>query len=173
MEAVSRHEQQAFAKLVAEYRQRMIRTAFRILGNHEEAEDVAQDVFVKLWFEADRYDSRFRLSTWIYRVVINTSLDLLRRRSRESAAEVLPEIPSEECYGEMELRQVLGCLDEKSRAVLILRYFEDMKLEDIAGVLEENTNTVKARLYRSLKKLRACLSDGSAPISVSQKGVNL
>ena len=68
---------------------------------------------------------------------------------------------------------MLGYLDEKSRAVLILRYFEDMKLEDIAGVLDENTNTVKARLYRSLKKLRACLSDSSAPVSAPQKGVSL
>ena len=158
--------------LTTEY-EKFYRLAYSYVQNKEDALDVVQESAYKVIRDCGRVRQAKYLSTWIYRVVINTSLDLLRRRSRESAAEVLPEIPYEECYGEMELRQVLGCLDEKSRAVLILRYFEDMKLEDIAGVLEENTNTVKARLYRSLKKLRACLSDGSAPISVPQKGVNL
>ena len=158
--------------LTTEY-EKFYRLAYSYVQNKEDALDVVQESAYKVIRDCGRVRQAKYLSTWIYRVVINTSLDLLRRRSRESAAEVLPEIPSEECYGEMELRQVLGCLDEKSRAVQILRYFEDMKLEDIAGVLEENTSTVKARLYRSLKKLRACLSDGSAPISVPQKGVNL
>ena len=146
--------------LTTEY-EKFYRLAYSYVQNKEDALDVVQESAYKVIRDCGRVRQAKYLSTWIYRVV------------RESAAEVLPEIPSEECYGEMELRQVLGCLDEKSRAVLILRYFEDMKLEDIAGVLEENTNTVKARLYRSLKKLRACLSDGSAPISVPQKGVNL
>ena len=72
-----------------------------------------------------------------------------------------PDIPAEENYGETELKHVLGQLDEKSRTVIVLRYFEDMKLDEIAEILGENTNTVKARLYRALKKLRSYLTEES------------
>ena len=106
------------------------------------------------------------LSTWICRVVINTSLDVLRRRKKEMPAFEMPDIPAEENYGETELKHVLGQLDEKSRTVIVLRYFEDMKLDEIAEILGENTNTVKARLYRTLKKLRSYLTEETPLTSI-------
>ena len=68
--------------------------------------------------------------------------------------EELPEVPVEDSYSESNLTELLKQLDDKSRTVILLRYFEDLKLEDIADIVGENLNTVKARLYRALKKLR-------------------
>ena len=91
----------------------------------------------------------------------NTSLDLLRSRTKEQPAEELPETATEDTYEEFDLKEALNHLEPKNRTIIILRYFEDMKLEDIALAVAENVNTVKARLYRSLKKLRIHL-DGTA-----------
>lgn len=63
----------------------------------------------------------------------------------------MPETPTEDHYQDLDLKQMINRLDDKSRTVIILRYFEDLKLEDIADIVGENLNTVKARLYRTLK----------------------
>ena len=101
------------------------------------------------------------LFPWLCRIVVNTSLDLLRSRTKEQPAEELPETATEDTYEEFDLKEALNHLEPKNRTIIILRYFEDMKLEDIALAVAENVNTVKARLYRSLKKLRIHL-DGTA-----------
>ena len=80
--------------------------------------------------------------------------ETVRQKKKETLTEELPEIPVEDQYQETELRTILNQLDHKSKTIIILRYFEDLKLEDIADILGDNLNTVKARLYRSLKKLR-------------------
>ena len=77
-------------------------------------------------------------------------------------AEELPEAAAEDKYEELDLKKALNRLEPENRTVIILRYFEDMKIEDIALVVDENVNTVKARLYRSLKKLRIQLDDTAA-----------
>lgn len=66
----------------------------------------------------------------------------------------MPETPTEDHYQDLDLKQMINRLDDKSRTVILLRYFEDLKLEEIADIAGENLNTVKARLYRALKKLR-------------------
>ena len=94
------------------------------------------------------------IGTWLYRIVVNTALDALRRRGREVALEEWQENSWQPSYAGLELWEILDRLDEKERTVVVLRYFHDLKLEDIAGILGENVNTVKARLYRTLKKMR-------------------
>ena len=93
--------------------------------------------------------------------MINTALDLIRKRKKEELSDTVPEAVWEDCYGDVDLQYMLTRLDARSRAVIILRYFEDMRLEDIANAMDENLNTVKARLYRTLKKLRLDLEAGS------------
>lgn len=100
-----------------------------------------------------------KLLPWLCRIVVNTSLDLLRSQVKEQPAEELPETATEDKYEEFDLKEALNQLEPENRTIIILRYFEDMKIEDIALVVDENVNTVKARLYRSLKKLRVQLDD--------------
>lgn len=144
-----RTEQLLTAKYAAYYR-----LAYSYLQCEADALDAVQESACKAIRDCRQVKNPDYLETWLYRIVINTALDMLRRRKREQVLEELPEITVEDRYSEVDLKASLGQLDEKSRTVIMLRYFEDRKLEEIAEITEENVNTVKARLYRSLKKLR-------------------
>lgn len=134
--------------------ERYYRLAYSYMRNEDDALDVVQESAYRAIRDCRKVRNKDYLSTWIYRIVVNTALDLLRKKKKETLTEELPEIPVEDQYQETELRTILNQLDHKSKTIIILRYFEDLKLEDIADILGDNLNTVKARLYRSLKKLR-------------------
>lgn len=130
------------------------RLAYSYMRNEDDALDVVQESAYRAIRDCGKVKNKDYLSTWIYRIVVNTALDMLRKKKKETLTEEMPEIPTQDQYQETELRAVLDQLDDKSRTVVILRYFEDLKLEDIADIVGDNLNTVKARLYRALKKLR-------------------
>ena len=139
-------------QILTENYERYYRLAYSYMRNEDDALDVVQESAYRAIRDCRKVRNKDYLSTWIYRIVVNTALDLLRKK--ENITEELPEIPVEDQYQDLELRTVLNQLDDKSRTIILLRYFEDLKLEDIADIVGDNLNTVKARLYRSLKKLR-------------------
>ena len=124
--------------------------------------DVVQESACKAIIQCKKLKDTTKLLPWLCRIVVNTSLDLLRNQIKEQPAEELPEAAAEDKYEELDLKKALKRLEPENRTVIILRYFEDMKIEDIALVVDENVNTVKTRLYRSLKKLRIQLDDTAA-----------
>lgn len=140
--------------ILTEKYEKYYRLAYSYMRNEHDALDVVQESAYRAIRDCGKVKNKDCLSTWIYRIVVNTALDLLRKQKKETLTRELPEIPVEDRYQETELRTMLEQLDQKSRTIIILRYFEDLKLEDIADILGDNLNTVKARLYRSLKKLR-------------------
>ena len=141
-------------QILTENYERYYRLAYSYMRNEDDALDVVQESAYRAIRDCRKVRNKDYLSTWIYRIVVNTALDMLRRKKKETTTEELPEIPVEDQYQDLELRTVLNQLDDKSRTIILLRYFEDLKLEDIADIVGDNLNTVKARLYRSLKKLR-------------------
>ncbi len=141
-------------QILTENYERYYRLAYSYMRNENDALDVVQESAYRAIRDCRKVRNKDYLSTWIYRIVVNTALDMLRRKKKENITEELPEIPVEDQYQDLELRTVLNQLDDKSRTIILLRYFEDLKLEDIADIVGDNLNTVKARLYRSLKKLR-------------------
>ena len=141
-------------QILTENYERYYRLAYSYMRNEDDALDVVQESAYRAIRDCRKVRNKDYLSTWIYRIVVNTALDMLRRKKKENITEELPEIPVEGQYQDLELRTVLNQLDDKSRTIILLRYFEDLKLEDIADIVGDNLNTVKARLYRSLKKLR-------------------
>ena len=141
-------------QILTENYERYYRLAYSYMRNENDALDVVQESAYRAIRDCRKVRNKDYLSTWIYRIVVNTALDMLRRKKKENITEELPEIPVEDQYQDLELRTVLNQLDDKSRTIILLRYFEDLKLEDIADTVGDNLNTVKARLYRSLKKLR-------------------
>ena len=141
-------------QILTENYERYYRLAYSYMRNEDDALDVVQESAYRAIRDCRKVRNKDYLSTWIYRIVVNTALDMLRRKKKETTTEELPEIPVEDQYRDLELRTVLNQLDDKSRTIILLRYFEDLKLEDIADIVGDNLNTVKARLYRSLKKLR-------------------
>ena len=130
------------------------RLAYSYMKSEQDALDVVQESAYKAIRDCGQVKEQRYIGTWLYRIVVNTALDALRRRGREVALEEWQENSWQPSYGGLELWEILDRLDEKERTVVVLRYFHDLKLEDIAGILGENVNTVKARLYRTLKKMR-------------------
>ena len=137
------------------------RLAYSYMKSEQDALDVVQESAYKAIRDCGQVKEQRYIGTWLYRIVVNTALDALRRRGREVALEEWQENSWQPSYAGLELWEILDRLDEKERTVVVLRYFHDLKLEDIAGILGENVNTVKARLYRTLKKLRSYLTEES------------
>ena len=130
------------------------RLAYSYMKSEQDALDVVQESAYKAIRDCGQVKEQRYIGTWLYRIVVNTALDALRRRGREVALEEWQENSWQPSYAGLELWEILDRLDEKERTVVVLRYFHDLKLEDIGEILGENVNTVKARLYRTLKKVR-------------------
>lgn len=144
------------------------RLAFSYLKNREDAMDAVQESVYKAMIKCQHLKKADAVSAWMYKIVVNTALQALRNRSRAPLPLHDTEPPGPpESAGKTPPADLAGALDqleEKDRAVLILRYFEDRKLSEIALILEEKESTVKSRLYRALKKMKLTLEhDGPLP----------
>ena len=154
--------QQEVEEEILQSYQSLYRLAYTYVKNPDDAMDVVQESVYKAIQNASGVRSRGAVKGWLCRIVINTSLDLLRSRTREVLVDQVPETGREDTYEDLDTLRALDQLGERERTVVVLRFFEDMKLQDIALATGENLNTVKTILYRSLKKLRGQLSEGES-----------
>ena len=138
----------------------MYRLAYSYVRNEEDALDIVQESVYKAIKNAGKVQQEAYIRTWIWRIVMNTAVDLIRSRKNETGLEEAGETGKEDTYQDFDTLEALKILEPRDKAVIVLRFFEDQKLEDIARTLQENTNTVKTILYRSLKKLRVELTEG-------------
>ena len=138
----------------------MYRLAYTYVRNEEDALDIVQESVYKAIKNASKVQQESYIRTWLWRIVMNTALDLIRSRKQEVDLEEAGETGKEDTYQDFDTLEALKILDEWEKAVVVLRFFEDRKLDEIAQILQENTNTVKTILYRSLKKLRIELTEG-------------
>lgn len=157
---------EALALLVPGYRRRVFGLAYGILGDRDAAEDVAQEVFMKVWQAFGSYDGRARLSTWIYAITRNAALSALRKRPRavslsEPAVEAQVDAmddgraPPED--GDARLWQLVNALPDKQRQVIVLFYQDDRSIEEVAEMLGMPANTVKTHLHRGRARLAGAL----------------
>lgn len=154
-----RIEQRAEELLIQNY-QRYYRLAYTYVKSEQDALDVVQESAYKAIKGSRKVKHEEYLDTWITRIVINTATDLLRRRSATVLTDPQDEAwsePWEDTYHDLDLEHALAYLDVNERTTIILRFFEDRKLEEIAEIMEVGVNTVKSRLYRALKKLKITL----------------
>lgn len=135
------------------------RMAYSYTHNEADAQDAVQNGVVKAILYSDSLKNTEVAKAWIYRIMLNETFDLLKRRKETSLDEVIVEPVQEDIYQDFDLQRVLNSMSKEDKAVIELRYFEDLKLFEIAEILNENVSTVKSRLYRGLKKLRMELSD--------------
>lgn len=138
----------------------MYRLAYTYVRNEQDAMDIVQESVYKAIKNSYKIKQEEFVKTWLWRIVMNTAVDFLRKRQKEVSMEELIEASSEDRYEDFDTLEALKVLDEKEKAVIVLRFFEDRKISEIAKVLEENVNTVKTILYRSLKKLKIKLEEG-------------
>ena len=159
----------AFAALVVRYQQPIYNAAYRVLGNAEDAADIAQAVFLKVAEKLEEYDPRFKFFSWLYRIAINESLNLLRRNGREEPLDEEMDIPGADSanpewqLGEAQVsRRVQGALMRmraEDRVMIALRHFSECSYREIAAILELDERTVKSRLYEARSRLRGLLQD--------------
>ena len=150
-------------KLLIENYEKYYRLAFSYVHNEADAMDIVQEGAYKAMLKWESLEREDFAETWIYRIMLNEIFSMLRRRTRNEESMVDPdcleEIPAETPVDSLSLREALDRLPPKEKALVELRYFEDLKLEEIAGALDENLSTVKSRLYRTLRKLRITLEE--------------
>lgn len=154
-----RIEQKAEELLIKNY-QKYYRLAYTYVKSEQDALDAVQESAYKVIRGCRKVKQDEYLDTWITRIVINTAMDLLRKRSATVLVDPQEEEwgeAQEDTYQDLDLQQALAYLDTNERTTVILRFFEDRKLEEIAEITEVGVNTVKSRLYRALKKLKITL----------------
>jgi RNA polymerase sigma-70 factor (ECF subfamily) len=134
------------------------RLAYSYVKNKDDALDIVQESILKALNSVDSLANAEYIKTWFYRILVNTSLDLLRKKGKLSYVEdIVLDLNAEakdDIYENLDLQTAMDNLPHNYRMILSLRYFEDLKLEEIAAILGENLNTVKTRLYAGLKRLR-------------------
>jgi RNA polymerase sigma-70 factor (ECF subfamily) len=167
----------AFEKLVLRYKRRVFATALRITNNREDAEDVVQDSFHKVFLHLAEFQEKSQFSTWLTRITMNEAFMLLRRR--RGVLEVLPEntddapesaafvdrraSPEESCWRRERtdlLTQAINRLGPKSRRAILLRNIEERSLEETAEILGTSIGVVKSRLFQGRRRLRGTLNPG-------------
>jgi len=167
IEACRRGEREAFDRLVERYQRDVYRLCYRFVNNHEDANDLAQESFIKAYRALDRFRGDSSFSTWLYRIAVNTCLNF--RAARKPAADELPETLSdgraradESMESDEQARRVRAAiqrLPEKQRATLILKTYHDLTHEEVARVLGSAVGTVKANLFYALGNLKKMLAE--------------
>lgn len=155
-------DKETFTRAVEQYQNSIYRLALHTLGSGADAEDVVQEVFLRLFRRDEAFESEEHLRRWLLRVGANLCRDVLKspwRRRRSPLPESLP-APAFEREDQRELYEAVMALEEKYRTVLYLFYYEDLPVKDIAGLLGLRTSAVTTRLSRGRERLKAALKEG-------------
>ena len=154
-----------FASIVPQYSEKLYWTVRRIVLGHDDANDVLQNVFIKAWKGLDEFQNRSNLSTWLYRIAVNESLDFLRRKKEVASidtaenAGVANRLMADDYFdGDMAqalLQEAIATLPEVQRVVFNLRYYDEMKDSDISQMLNTTEGALKASYHIAVKKIAA------------------
>ena len=160
----------AFTVLVDRYKDLVFTLALRMMKHREEAEEVAQDTFIKVYKSLNKFKGDSKFSTWIYRVALNTCLDRLKKNKRQQYTVEINEYTEHQIKTldnaldkieakerEQAMQDCLALLPSEDSFLLTLYYFEELSLEEIGKIVDLKINNVKVKLFRSRKKLATIL----------------
>jgi RNA polymerase sigma-70 factor (ECF subfamily) len=166
IEACRRGESEAFDRLVERYQRHVYRLCYRYVNNHHDANDMAQEVFLKAYRALGRFRGDSSFSTWLYRIAVNTCLNF--RSSRRPETHEVPDGLADPGSGVVDrldrdersrrVLEAVGRLPEKQRATVILKVYHDLTHEEVAQILGSSVGTVKANLFHALGNLRKLLA---------------
>ncbi len=156
---------ESFRDVVEEHARDLFRLAFRLTGNEADAEEVVQETFMRAYRWRSRFDGRCRVTTWLYRIASNASMDLLRRRKRRSGeTELDPDSPpraSEDpeqllAGGEIgsRIQEAMGLLSATERTAFVLRHWQGCSIREISQALDSSETAAKHAVFRAVRKLR-------------------
>lgn len=170
---VKKGDQEAFSELVELYKDKVYQISYRMLGNTHEAQDIAQEAFLRAYINLDSYDVNRKFSTWLFRITTNLSIDRIRKKkpdfyldeeisgtdgltlsSQLAASDDSPE--DEVVMREMQdwVQNEILSLPVKYRSAIILKYIEDLSLKEISEILDLPVATIKTRIHRGREALR-------------------
>lgn len=157
--------------LVKNY-EKYYRMAYSYVFCEQDAMDIVQEGAYRAILKSDLLKQPEYVDTWICKIVINEALRFLKKNKLAFVdMESLPEQGKEDHVEDIDLQRALDKLDEQERAIVVLRYFEEEKLENIGKTMNLNVNTVKSRLYRAMDKLKKYMETGGVEYGKLEKGV--
>ena len=147
---------QQLSEYIVAHQEDFYRLAYSYVKNRDAALDVVQESIVRALSKSDSLRQPEYMKTWFYRILLNESMNHYRRGKRLVPLETVPDAPAPtgDPADRLDLYAAIDRLGPKEQAIIRLRFFEDMKLEEISRVTGTNLNTVKSRLYKSLRRLR-------------------
>ena len=182
MERVQGGDMVAFSKLVDRYKDRLMNVITRMLHSHEEAEDIVQETFCRVYQHRDSFDFRHCFSTWIYTIGLNLARNELRKRKRFKFTDIFDMQGKEsEIAVEMKLpsnmpkaiESAVASLPEKYRMAFVLRDFQELPYEEVAKIMKIPLGTVKSRVNRARAMLREKLRPRMEEYNALSKGTLL
>ncbi len=168
LEQARQGNKEAFGKLIEAYQAPVFNLAYRMLGNADEAEQAAQEAFIRAWVRLDSYDPAHKFSTWLLSITSNYCIDQIRKRRAQllSIDGPLPSHPAlmsegsagpedQVVAGEQQeiVQQLLNTLPPDYREAVVLRYWYDMSYEEIAEVMATSVSAIKSRLFRARRQM--------------------
>lgn len=181
--AAAAGDDDAFTKIVERYQVPVYNLCYRLLGNHGDAEDASQEVFMKAYRGLGKYDLQRPFISWLLAIAYNQCIDRLRRRrvtwvgleallDRPDPQSRTPEVALEARNGAEGVQKVLTTLSVKDRAVLVLRYWYDYSYDEIAETLSLTNSAVKSRLHRARRELMTAWNAEQRALGESQNEVS-
>jgi RNA polymerase sigma-70 factor, ECF subfamily len=173
IKAIKKGDQNAYAEIVEIYKNKVYQLCYRMLGNRHEAEDAAQEAFIRAYINIDTYNPNMKFSSWLYRIATNLSIDRIRKKkpdfyldaevsgtdgltmySQFASTEASPEDALESLELQETVQKAILKLPEKYRSVIVLKYIEELSLQEISEILDLPVGTVKTRIHRGREALR-------------------
>ncbi len=159
-------EQKAFSSLVMKYQERVYWHVRKMVVNHEDANDITQNIFIKVWKALSKFKKESNLYTWIYRIATNETLNFIKANKNkiaQSLENIQIENKKDDSYFsgdeiEAKLHQALATLPEKQKLVFNMKYFDDLKYTEIAEILGGSVGSLKASYHHAQKKIEMFLS---------------
>ena len=157
--------QAAFGKVIEQYSQGLYWQIRRMVFNHDDANDILQNTFLKAWSNIDNFRGNAKLSTWLYKIAINESITFINKERARNEASIdddsflLNNIESDQYSdgdeAQVKLQRAINSLPEKQRLVFNMRYYDEMKYEDMSEILGTSVGALKASYHHALKKIEA------------------
>ncbi|HBG7710023.1 TPA: sigma-70 family RNA polymerase sigma factor [Clostridioides difficile] len=144
-------------KYIIDNKDSFYRIAYSYTKNEEDALDVVQEAMYKALYSVENIKEVNYIKTWFHKILVRTSIDFIRKNRKYNNMtdiDLIDETGEYDKYTDLDLRRALEELPIEYKSIIILRFFEDLKIEEVAIILDENVNTVKTRLYTALKKLK-------------------
>lgn len=156
-------KEKTFKNYIIENQNIFYKIAYTYVKNNEDALDIVQESICKGLSKIKTLKDEELIKPWFYKILINTAIDYIRKNKKytqEKGDIVSDNFVEHNIDIEIDIQKALDSLCEEDKTLVILRYFEDMKISDIATILDKNENTIKTRLYRALKLLKIQINNG-------------